>query len=399
MSDHVICTIMTPPAYLILAIDTSCDDTSAAIVSGTTVLTSVVASQTQLHKEFGGVFPTVAKQAHKENIQPVIEVALKRAGISRGQLSAVAVTIGPGLAPALEVGISAAQELAAKLHVPLIPINHIEGHLLSVLATRHSRENGNLGNNTHNEIRAKVNFPILSLVISGGHSEFILVKKIGDYQRLGWTQDDAAGEALDKFGRMLDLGYPAGATIEQFAKLGDPNAHTFPLPMTTTADYHLSFSGLKTHARRYIEQLQSTSSLSKQDIYDLCASFQYAVFRHIMYKMNKIIEQVPVSEVWLGGGVAANMTLRRMIRHALHKQAIHNSKEIPESKSLKEPTKLSLRVPYSQKLCSDNAAMIGVAAGYKLIESDMLTQKTSGNLTAAARNIDRRPRWKIGDNL
>lgn len=341
-------------APLILAIDTSCDDTAVAITRGVVVLANVVASQTQLHKQYGGVFPTVAKLAHKENIAPTITAALRRAGVTWDAISAIAVTQGPGLAPALEVGIAAAKELAIKHQKPLLPINHIEGHLLSPLA-RPQRKTETVADFDSQQVNN-----VLSLVISGGHSEFILVKKIGEYQRLGWTIDDAAGEALDKVGRMLDLGYPAGPVMEEFARLGNEKAFEFPLPMTTRQDYQLSFSGLKTAARNKIETLQATQDLTKTQIYDFSASFQRAVFRAICYKLNKIcnnVEIANITEVWLGGGVAANIELRRMIRETI------------------KPFGLQLRVPYSKKICSDNAAMIGLVAGVRTVSADQTFER------------------------
>lgn len=355
----------------ILAIDTSCDDTSASVVAGQTVYSNVVASQTELHKEFGGVFPTVAKQAHRERIQPVVELALKRAGIKKHELAAVAVTQGPGLAPALEVGIEFAKQLATELAVPFIPVNHIEGHVLSVLAFGKPKA----GSSTTTP--SSLQLPALSVVISGGHTEFVWVKEIGSYERIGWTVDDAAGEALDKFGRMVDLGYPAGPLVEQFAKLGNPNTFRFPLPMTTTDNYLMSFSGLKTAARNKVEELTAIHPLTTQQIYDLCASFQYAVFHAVIYKLNKFLlnrrtqpnGELPFA-VWLGGGVAANARLRRMLAKAL------------------EPYDIPLRVPYSKKLCSDNAAMIGVAASYKFASKQF----------SAVEAIERIPRWEVGEN-
>ncbi len=355
---------------LILAIDTSCDETAVAVTEGIIVLSNVIASQVQLHKEFGGVFPTVAKQAHKERIAPTVELAIKRAGITFGDLKAVAVTQGPGLAPALEVGISYAKELAEKFSLPLIPVNHIEGHILSVFAQPKTESFKSAQQRTQN-----IQLPSLSLVISGGHTEFVMVKEIGHYERVGWTVDDAAGEALDKFGRMVDLGYPAGPVVEQFAKLGDPKKYQFPLPMTTTGDYLMSFSGLKTAARKKVEELSTDGPLSKQHTFDLCASFQYAVFRAITYKLNKFLQhyyvaypEQPLFGVWLGGGVAANTTLRRMVRQTL------------------KPYKLSLRVPYSKKLCGDNAAMIGVVAGF-------LYQRKGWVRDLAA--VERKPNWVV----
>ncbi|MDQ3008340.1 MAG: tRNA (adenosine(37)-N6)-threonylcarbamoyltransferase complex transferase subunit TsaD [bacterium] len=350
-----------PAAPLILAVDTSCDDTSAAVTQGTTVLSNVVASQTQLHKQYGGVFPTVAKQAHRENITPTITAALKRAGVSWKNIDIFAVTQGPGLAPALEVGITAIKELAATHAKPIVAVNHVEGHVLSVLAQPQAR--------TAATPTLQLQFPALALVISGGHSEFILVSKIGEYQRLGWTVDDAAGEVLDKVGRMLDLGYPAGPVVEEFAKLGNPKAFAFPLPMTTSGDFNLSFSGLKTSARNLLEKLTTENDLNKTQIYDFCASFQYAVFRSICYKLGKILQNHEIKELWLGGGVAANITLRRMIRET--------------AKTYAGPEKnLPLRVPYIKKLCSDNAAMIGVVAGFK---APIITTEP----------LERRPRWEI----
>lgn len=340
---------------LILAIDTSCDDTSAAVVSDTTVLSNIVASQTELHKQYGGVFPTVAKLAHRENISPTIDLALKRAGITISDLSAIAVTHGPGLAPALEVGITAAKALAIQHSLPLIAVNHVEGHLVSVLAQPKTVS-----------IKTSPAYPALSIIVSGGHTEFILVQALGKYKILGKTMDDAAGECLDKVGRMVNLGYPAGPLIEKFAKLGNPKAISFPLPLTHLKTFDLSYSGLKTFARNIVEKREN-EPFTQQEIYDFCASIQYAVFRHITYKLEKILAEYEIKELWLGGGVASNMTLRRMLRTTGKKFGIK-----------------VLRTPYAKKLCIDNAAMIGVVAGYKT--------------PSATVNIDRQPRLALVEN-
>lgn len=350
---------------LILAIDTSCDDTSAAVTSGQVVLSNVVASQTQLHKEFGGVFPTVAKQAHKENIEPVITAALKRARVSLKDISAIAVTQGPGLAPALEIGIEKAKQLCKENDLLLIAVNHIEAHALSALAQPNSNSETTLA--AHPNIN-ELEFPLLSIVVSGGHTEFILIKDIGVYERVGFTVDDAAGEALDKFGRMVDLGYPAGPIIEQFAKKGDPKKYQFPLPMTTSGNANMSFSGLKTAARNLTEELKASTPLSQQDIYDLCASFQFAVFRSITYKLNKLLVDTPLFGLLLGGGVAANNTLRSTLRQTL------------------KPYKLKLHTPYTKKLCIDNAAMIGLVGGLKF---------DRGQTVANIDDVERIPRWRV----
>jgi len=357
---------------LILAIDTSCDDTSAAVTSGWQVWSNVIASQTELHKPFGGVFPTVAKQAHLENIEPAVKLALRRAGVTTpSQLSAVAVTIGPGLAPSLEIGINFAKEFAIKHKLPLIPINHMEGHLLSAWATPKPRRTKS---SSPARLIATPAFPALGVLISGGHSEFILVKNFGDYTKLGQTIDDAAGEALDKVGRMLDLGYPAGPVIEQFAKLGNPHRFEFPLPMTTTRDFNVSFSGLKTYSRNLLRQLESEGELEKkQAIFDFAASFQFAVFRHLIYKLKKILIDYPeIQQIWLGGGVAANMTLRATLRAAIRP--------------------LPLYSPYTKRLCQDNAAMIGTAAyaGAFLGQYNVPIQTPN-----AIELIDRQPRLEL----
>ncbi len=349
----------------ILAIDTSCDDTSAAVTSGQVVLSNVVASQTQLHKEFGGVFPTVAKQAHKENIDPVIRAALKRAQVSLKDISAIAVTQGPGLAPALEVGIEKAKQLCRENDLSLIAVNHIEAHALSALAQPNTNSETTLL--AHPNIN-QLEFPLLSIVVSGGHTEFILIKDIGVYERVGFTVDDAAGEALDKFGRMVDFGYPAGAVIEQFAKKGDHKKYTFPLPMTTSGNANMSFSGLKTSARNMTEELRGQGPLSPQVIFDLCASFQYAVFRSITYKLNKLLQHTTLFGVLLGGGVAANNTLRTTLRQTL------------------KPYKLKLYTPYTKKLCIDNAAMIGLVGGLKFDRGQFVTHID---------NVERIPRWRV----
>ena len=354
----------------ILAIDTSCDDTSAAVTSGQQVLSNVIASQTELHKPYGGVFPTVAKLAHKENIDAAIKVALRHAHVTMDEIDVLAVTVGPGLAPALEVGIAKVKELATQYKKEVFPVNHLAGHILSVLAEP-----------LNSKLQKSAKLPALALIISGGNSQFVLVKDFDTLQVLGSTLDDAAGECLDKIGRMLNLGYPAGPVIEQFAKLGNQNAYPFPLPLTTVKTFDLSFSGLKTFARNLVEKLtkpdsslevslQKPRTLSKQEVYDFCASAQHGVFRHICYKLEKVLEEValsdtPIKEVWLGGGVAANMTLRKMLRETL--------REFTRKNSLQS---LRLRTPYTKKLCADNAAMIGIVAGLSNatpLKTDQLT--------------------------
>lgn len=381
---------------LILAIDTSCDETSAAVTLGRVVLSNVIASQTDIHEPYGGVFPTLAKRAHIENIKPVIKTALKRAGVKAEDIQAAAVTLGPGLAPALEIGIEHAQQFAEKRNLPVVGINHIEAHSLSVLASRNKRnfptkkmvDLVKKKQAIPNKLRSQLTeaniitlnqdnnlFPVLSLVLSGGHSEFILINQIGDYQIMGQTIDDAVGEALDKVGRMLGLGYPAAPAMEKLAKKGKKNQFTFPLPMTTSNDFNLSYSGLKTSALRLIKKLKDQDQLSQTAVMDLAASFQYAVFRHITYKLDKLLaylinekEQV-INQVWIGGGVSRNSQLRSVVRAALRNYD------------------LKLKTPYSKRLCSDNAAMIGVTACFKL--------QTQEKPQLHGTELDRIPSWRI----
>ncbi len=383
-----------PP--LILAIDTSCDETSGAVSLGRVILSNVIASQAQIHQQYGGVYPTLAKRAHQKNIVPVIKASLDRAHIKADQLDAIAVTKGPGLAPALEIGVNKAAELANQWKKPLIAINHIEAHALSVLAHRNSRSfetkkiinlkkkdnhSQNLNKTNLDKLRfaswqrdkINQNLPVLAIVVSGGHSEFILVSAIGHYQVMGQTIDDAAGEALDKVGRMLNLGYPAGPVVEKLAKKGNSDRFEFPLPMTTVNNFNLSYSGLKTSAHRLVTKLKEDDQLDQQTIFDFAASFQQAVFRHITYKLEKLLTDLdldsnPISQVWLGGGVASNIKLRQMLRTKLKKY------------------QLPLVTPYEKRLCGDNAAMIGIAASFHYQADNFVTNHDQ---------IDRKPTWSI----
>ena len=374
----------------ILAIDTSCDDSSAAVVDGLKVLSNIVASQNQIHKQYGGVFPTLAKQAHKENLAPAINSAMKQAQVDWSDLDAIAVTIGPGLAPALEVGINKTKELALKYNKKIIAINHIEAHALSPLAISNSKNN-------NGDINLTKKLPSLAVVISGGHSEFILIDEIGHYQKIGQTIDDAAGECLDKVGRLLNLGYPAGPLLEKFAKKGKTNRFEFPMSMTSQANFDLSFSGLKTAARNLITDLEKAKKMDKQTIYDLAFALQEAVFDQITYKLERILlspnlakrvypkrdflrhlkkGQAPITEIneiWLGGGVSANISLRKNIRKLLNKYQKLSGK------------KIELKVPYSKKLCGDNAAMIGLVANFKFSRGEF----------AEMEDLDRKPNLAI----
>ncbi len=324
---------------LILGIETSCDETAAAVVAdGRRVLSSVVASQIELHRKYGGVFPEMAARQHILTILPVIHEALVAADTGWESLAAVAVTYGPGLVGSLLVGVNVAKGIAWMRGLPLIGVNHLEGHVYS----NWLEAEGNRPDKT---------FPVLVLIVSGGHTELVVMRDHGCYERLGGTLDDAAGEAFDKVARVLGLGYPGGPAIERAAADGDPTAFAFPrawLPDT----YDFSFSGLKTAVLRAVQQwerdgtatgrkLIPAGSLPPQVVADLAASFQQAVVDVLVGKTLHAAAEVGATEICVCGGVAANRALR---------EALARTSPLPVS------------IP-PLSLCTDNAAMIA-AAGY-----------------------------------
>jgi len=324
--------------YTILAIDTSCDETSAAVTVNDWVMSNIVASQIKYHQKYGGVMPTVAKRMHQKMIAPTVKKALKQARKNWLQIDAVAVTVGPGLAPALEIGLAYAKKLVQKHNKPLIGVNHMESHLLSFLA-KNSRGHGN----------PNPQFPLLGLLVSGGHSQLVLMQDFGDYQLLGETLDDAAGEAFDKVAKMLDLGYPGGPIISQLAKKGQPK-YTLPIPMQHSTDLNFSFSGLKTACLYKIQKLK----LNKKVIEDFSASFEKAAVTALMVKLKKAIEEHQPKQIVLGGGVINNLTLRR------------------EARRVARQFGLKVFIAYNQKLFTDNAAMIGVCAWHQAQRGDFI---------------------------
>jgi len=323
----------------ILAIDTSCDETAAAVTEDTKVLSNVIWSQASLHAQFGGVMPSLAQRQHEERIDYVVNRAILNSQISILNLDAIAVTVGPGLGIALGVGINKARELAQKYNKPLISINHIEAHMLSPFAN----------STTKRVIEFQIpnsKFPMLGLVLSGGTTLLCLVKNIGEYEILAETQDDALGEALDKAARLLGFGYPGGAILEKFARSAGTGQARFKLPLPLQNDIvknRFSYSGLKT---AFVRLFNSLENPTKQDLYDLAASFQNVAFDHIIRVLEYQISHMPyaVSRMLLGGGVAANMELRKRLRKICKKNNI------------------IMHTPYNLKLCGDNAAMIGVCA-------------------------------------
>jgi N6-L-threonylcarbamoyladenine synthase len=317
----------------ILAIETSCDETAAAVIAdGTRILSNIIASQTDLHAKYGGVFPEVASRRHIEVIHAVVEEAMRQAHIGFGDLDCVAVTRGPGLVGSLLVGVNMAKGLAVSRNLPLLGVNHIEGHIYSLWLT---------------EDAAHIRFPLLSLVVSGGHTELYLMTGHGQYQLLGTTLDDAAGEAFDKVGRLLGLPYPGGPAIDQASGKGNPAAFRFPRAvMDQEYGYHFSFSGLKTAVMRQVNQYHSPSLLP---VNDLAASFQAAVVESLVSKTVQAAAEFDVTAVHIAGGVSANRALR---------QAMNDALDVP------------VRVP-PLVLCTDNAAMIGAAAHFHFIKGQV----------------------------
>jgi N6-L-threonylcarbamoyladenine synthase len=327
----------------ILAIETSCDETAAAVIQdGRYIVSDVVASQVDLHAEYGGVFPEMASRAHVETIVPVINEAMKNAHIGWGDLDAVGVTYGPGLAGSLLVGVNAAKGIALGQGLPLLGINHIEGHVYA-----HWLETEAEGAANPDDLA----FPLLVLIVSGGHTELILMLDHGRYQRLGSTLDDAAGEAFDKVGRLLGLPYPGGPAIEQTARRGDPTRFTFPRAWLEGSD-DFSFSGLKTAVLRVVQEYKEPESDERPPgripVAHLAAAFQEAVVDVLAEKTVQAAAVHEVKAILLSGGVSSNQALRAEVKA--------RSAGIP--------------VYYPPiALCTDNAAMIGAAAHRRFLSN------------------------------
>lgn len=310
----------------ILAIETSCDETSAAVVEdGTTILSNIIASQIDLHAQFGGVFPEVASRRHIEVIHPVVAQALEEAHMGLDDLDCIAVTQGPGLVGSLLVGVNMAKGLALGRNKPLLGINHIEGHIYSLWLT---------------EAAPKITFPILTLVVSGGHTQLYLMAGHGRYRHLGGTLDDAAGEAFDKVGRLLGLPFPGGPAIDEAAKSGSAQAFNFPRAVMDDG-FNFSFSGLKTAVMRQTQKYRP----DRLPVNDLAASFQAAVVDALVTKTERAAMAYGVTAVHLAGGVSANSVLRQEMK-----------------------ARLSIPVRYPPPiLCTDNAAMIGAVAHWQFV--------------------------------
>jgi N6-L-threonylcarbamoyladenine synthase len=311
---------------VLLAIETSCDDTCAAVLDGPRILSNVISSQAKAHEGFGGVVPEVAARHHLELVEPVVEAALGEAGVSLDDVEAVAATVGPGLIGALLVGISAAKGIAAARRLPFIPVDHLQGHIAANFLEPEPLEP-----------------PFLCLVASGGHTLLAGVRDHEGYELLGQTLDDAAGEAFDKSARLLGLGYPGGPLIQQEAEQGDPEAFEMPIAMARDPGFNFSFSGLKTAVLYRCRDLGPEGVQERRA--DVAASFQAAVVEQLRTKLKRALKKGGWEAVALGGGVAANGPLREAVSELCEEMGV----------------RLKL-VPIS--LCTDNAAMIGSAARY-----------------------------------
>jgi N6-L-threonylcarbamoyladenine synthase len=326
---------------IILGIESSCDDTAAAIIKNGRLLTNIVANQS-IHKLYGGVVPELASRAHQQNIIPVVDQAIRQAGITKEEISAVAFTRGPGLMGSLLVGTSFAKAVAMGLDIPLIEVNHMQGHILA-----HFIEDA-AGNSN------KPSFPFLCLTVSGGHTQIVLVRNFFDMEVIGETIDDAAGEAFDKAAKILGLPYPGGPLIDKHAKAGNSKAFTFTKPVIPGLDF--SFSGLKTGFMNFIHTNTVKDELFiEHNLADICASFQATVIEVLISKLKKAVAQTGVDKVAIAGGVSANSGLRN------------------ELEKMKEEFKWELFIPKFE-YCTDNAAMIAITGYYKYLKSDFTSQ-------------------------
>lgn len=342
---------------LVLGIESSCDETAAAIVAdGREMRSSVISSQIDIHKRFGGVVPELASREHLDKIVPVVEEAFTRAGVSKEEIDGIAVTNGPGLVGSLLVGVSYAKAMAFALGKPLVGVNHIEGHIYSV-----AFEN------------PPVEYPALALIVSGGHTNLFLVPQPGKYKVVARTRDDAAGEAFDKVAKMLGLGYPGGPIIERLAREGDPKAVRFAVPRMGDGRPDFSFSGLKTAVSKHVRETGlrpvPDGEEPAQEIKDLAASFQSVVVRSLVGTMSKLAEELCPQTLIVAGGVACNNSLRDASRQAAER----------------------LGVPVyfpSPHLSTDNAAMIAAAGTAKLLAGECASLDLNADVTLRLQNFD-----------
>ena len=320
---------MSQKEVIILGIESSCDDTSAAVLKNTAILSNVTAGQ-KIHEQYGGVVPELAGRAHQQNIVPVVDVALKKAGISLSDVDAIAFTRGPGLMGSLVVGTSFAKALSLGLNIPMIDVNHMIGHVLAHFID--------------DENKPKPSFPFLCLTVSGGHTQIVLVENHLKMKVMGSTIDDAAGEAFDKAAKLLGFPYPGGPLVDKHAQLGDPTKFQFSKP--NIQGYDFSFSGLKTSILYFLQkETAKNPDFISENINDLCASIQSTIIEILLKKLTKAASELGVKEIAIAGGVSANSGLRNAIKEAGEKHG------------------WNVYIPRFE-FCTDNAAMIAITGKY-----------------------------------
>lgn len=327
----------------ILAIESSCDDTSVAILQNNEVVSNVICNQS-IHNELGGVVPELASRDHLKNIIPAIDAAIKQANVKLNKLNAIAVTKGPGLIGSLMVGISAAKSLSIALNIPLIEINHLQAHILAhfIKDVGHSD---------------KLHFPFIGLIVSGGHTQLLKINDYLEYEVLGKTLDDAAGEALDKGAKLLGCGFPGGPIIDQLSKNG--NESKFDFPLSKVKPLHFSFSGIKTALLYLIQnEVKNNPHFVQENLNDICASYQKNIVQMLINGIKECIENTKLNKVAIAGGVSANSKLRQ--------ELLNLSKEM-NMDVFTLPT----------KYCTDNAAMVGIAAYFKYLKNDFASLEIS----------------------
>lgn len=321
---------------VILAIESSCDETSVAICNNGKITANVIANQT-IHENYGGVIPELASRVHQQNIVPVIHQALTDAKVSKKDINAIAFTRGPGLLGSLLVGVSFAKSFALALNLPLVSVNHMHAHILA-----------------HFIDDPKPEFPFLCLTVSGGHTQIVLVKDYFDMEIVGETLDDAAGEAFDKTAKILNLPYPGGPLVDRYAKEGNPKAFKFPEPQIKGLNY--SFSGLKTSILYFIRaQERENPNFTLENLNDICASVQYSIVNILLNKLKKAAAQYGIKEIAIAGGVSANSGLRLALQ------------------SMADQLNWNVYIP-AFEYCTDNAAMIAIAGHYKFLKGDFVGQ-------------------------
>ena len=321
----------------ILGIESSCDDTSCAVIKNELLLSNVTANQS-IHQQYGGVIPELASRDHQKNIVPVVDAALKKAGVTLSQLSAIAVTRGPGLSGSLLVGLSFAKSLSLALHIPLVEVNHMQGHILAHFVKEEE------------DTVASPTFPFLCLTVSGGHTQIVKITNHLQFELLAETEDDAVGEAFDKAAKILGLPYPGGPLIDKYAKLGDAKKYKFPMPQLKNNNY--SFSGVKTAFLYFIqEQTKQNTNFIEDNINDICASYQAHLIKYLLKNLLAVSKETGIKQITIAGGVSANSGLRS------------------ELELLGKKHQWQTYIPKFE-YCTDNAAMIAITGYYKFLNKE-----------------------------